>query len=416
MENEKIKEKIRFLEDELEQLKGNIPSDGKQNRLVAGFRRLNQFFSSYKALLTSLVAILSLVYVQMAFGLDPFESYRSTSTTKKLAEFYRQLGDKLIYNSEFEHAEMAYKSALTLQPNNTRAIYGLAKAQVFTPAGGQKYADKGIVDVKLDYLLSLFPEDADIYFLKCINAEYTDLNAARYWCEKAIKLNDKADSIYVELGYICQKELNFDCAITNYKKALELNPRSQMANNNIGSSELLRLNLQDSIYYLERADAISPRLATSVNLGEAYRYLGETSKAIEMHKYCASVANQEGIEKERIVRGQWIVVFLPYHKNDLETIKFYAQADTIENKRAIIHYALSIDYALQGDFTAASQEFENGMKNDKDNQYGYYFFNRCLSATKILNVSLGAKSWFKESNKRVCPNKEICSMVNTLDR
>ena len=399
MEYDQLKERIRLIEDDLEQVKQSIPND-KKNWLIIAFRQLNRFFSTYQALLTFIVALVTIVYVQIAYGLDPLESYRNTSTTKKLSDFYRNLGDNLVYRAEYSDAELAYKSALTLQPNNMQAVYGLAKAQVFTPNEGEKYTDKGIVDAKLDYLLSLFPEDADLYFLKCLNAESTDNKEAKSWCEKAIKLNEKTDAFYVELGYICHKELDLECAITNYKKALELNPQSQLANNNIGYTEFLRLNLQDSVKYLERANGISPRLSTLMNLGEVYRYLQNIEKAIALHKIGVDIVNEDGVEKDKIVGGIWIVNFLPYDKNDVETIKYYSQVSTIDEKKAMLHYALSIDYALHEDFKAASNEFEKAVSNDKGSQYGNYFINRCTSATRILSVSQNTKAWFKERMKK----------------
>ena len=416
MEKDQFKRRIQLVEDELEQLKKSISLNDKQNQLVVAFRQLNQFFSSHQALLTFVAAIITIIYVQLAYGLDPLENYRNTATTKKLSEFYRQLGDKLVYMSEYADAESAYKSALTLQPNNTPAVYGLAKAQVFTPNEGQKYTDKGIADAKLDYLLSLYPDDADLYFLKCLNAESSDNKEAKSWCEKAIKLNNKADAFYVELGYICQKELDLECAITNYKKALELNPQSQLANNNIGYTEFLRFNLKDSVKFLEQADRISPRLVTLMNLGEAHRYLGDIEKAIALHKIGVDIANEEGIEKEKIACCIWIVNFLPHDNNDVETIKYYSQVSTIGEKKAMLYYALSIDYALHGDFKAASDEFENALSNDKGNQYGNYFINRCLSATRILKVNQNTKTWFKEKYKRICTSNKICSMIEDLYR
>ena len=416
MENDQLKERIRLLQDELEQLKESISPNDKQNRLVVVFRQLNQYFSSYQALLTFVVALITIVYVQLAYGLDPLESYRNTATTKKLSEFYQRLGDQLVYMSEYADAESAYKSALTLQPNNTQAVYGLAKAQVFTPNEGQKYTDKGIADAKLDYLLSLYPDDADLYFLKCLNAESSDNKEAQSWCEKAIKLNKKADAFYVELGYLCHKELDLECAITNYRKALELNPQSQLANNNLGYTEFLRLNLKDSVRFLEQANRISPRLVTLMNLGEVHRYLGDIEKAIALHKIGVDIATEEGIEKEKIACCIWIVNFLPLDKNDVETTKYYSQVSTISEKKAMLYYALSIDYALQGDFKAASDEFENAISNDKGNQYGSYFINRCLSATRILEVNQNTRKWFKEKNKLVCKSNDVCSMIENLYR
>lgn len=418
MENEKIKEKLRFLEDELEQLKETVSPKSKTNRLVSGFRRINQWFSSYQALLTFTVAMLMILYIQMTFGLDPLESYRSTFTTRQLSKFYQELGDKLIYNSEYEEAERAYKSALTLEPNNSRAIYGLAKAQIFTPSEGQKYIDEETVNIKLDYLISRFPEDSDLYLLKCMNYESMNDDAAKTWCEKAIKLNDRLYAAYIELGYICQKGFDFDCAVNNYKKALESNPQSHITNHNLGSCELLQLNLQDAAEHLELANSISAHLETKLSLGEVYRYLGKTSEAINLHKYSVELASEKEVDKDYLVGGNWIVCYLPDHKGDSETIKIYDFAYSIENKRAIIYYALAIDYALQGDFIAASREFENGRKNDKANKYGDHFVNRSLSATRILNVNPTAKSWFKKYSKKVCSDKEVyrCGMIDNLYR
>jgi hypothetical protein len=89
---------------------------------------------------------------------------------------------------------------------------------------------------------------------------------------------------------------------------------------------------------------------------------------------------------------------------------------TIGEKKAMLYYALAIDYALHGDFKAASREFENAVSNDEGNRYGNYFINRCFSATRILKVSPNTKAWFKEKNKRVCTSNKVCSMIDGLYR
>lgn len=414
MDGQKPEEQIYPRLDELERQQKYIPQRIRKNYLLDWIRRLNQIFSTYQALLTFTVAILTLVYVQLVFGVDPFESYRNTSTTKKLSEFYREMGDRLVYNEEYSDAETAYKAALTLQPNNTGASYGLAKAQIFTPTEGRKYIDTGTVNIKLDYLLSHFPNDADLYYLKCLNLESMDDAAAKTWCEEALNVNNKLHAPHIVLGYICAKESDLKCALRNYMKAVELNPESHLANNNLGFTELLQLNLTDAAKHLEKANSISTDLETTLGLGEVYRYSGDISKATDMHKYCLNTINEKDVEKERLARGRWLINFLPHEKNDSEMIKLYAMASTIDEKKVMIHYALAIDYALQDNFKAASREFESGRKLDRDNVYGDYFVNRCFSAAKLLSPSSAARAWLRRSNKKVCSSKVVCEAVNNF--
>lgn len=46
---------------------------------------------------------------------------------KTLSEFHRELGDKLMADTQWEAAEDAYLTALEIDPNNLEAAYGIVK-------------------------------------------------------------------------------------------------------------------------------------------------------------------------------------------------------------------------------------------------------------------------------------------------
>lgn len=411
-------ESPKYVESDIEKVSEERSADEKTSTLVAGLRRANQLISTYQPLLTVVTALATLVFLQMNFGYGTLASYRDAAqareTNRRLTDFYRQLGDRLVNDQEYDEATAAYRSALSLQPADPGSNYGLAKAQIFKPKEGQRYSDPQLSRIKLDYLGSLFKDDADIEAIRC-EVDY-DLNdsSAETACKKSIALNPNLYFPYINLGFICLKQFDFDCAQQYFQKAVELRPNSADAKGNLGYSQLLQLNTEGAIARLEEAE----KLATSVDqhwaLGDAYRYSSQIDEAIDKHESGLWFLQQKDIEKEAVVGGRWLVVTMPISRSEDQTNGFHQYVATIEDKVIVLRYALTIDYALKGDFAAAQREFEKARKSDGRNDFGDYFVNRAAVAANVLKVSDKTKLWFKQRGKQACTREYYCKEVDAL--
>jgi len=420
MDQEDVNQKIQSLDAELKSLKEAVSSPDQTKTLGAALRRLNRFISTYQPLLTVLTAIVTLVFLQMNFGFGTWAGYRAASKAKdanaKVATFYRQLGDHLVYEAQYDDAAVAYKSALALQPNDAQAIYGLTKAQTFNLPAGQKYNDIQLVLTKINYLTS-FNNDADVEFLKCqtfLSFEETQVEAEAS-CKRALELNPRLYVAHVDLGYLCVKRGDFECAKDHYRQALEINPDRAETNGSLGTCELLELKPEAAKPLLEKAVKLSQNVSHMLDLGEGYRYLKDLDKAIKIHTGAKAIIEEQDIEKEPIARNDWFINAMPMRQDDTKTKVAYFIVHDITIKRAVVAYALAVDYALQEDFVAAQTEIESAKKNDPANGFGDYFVNRACSAANILTVDAKIRLWLKEKSKQTC-SKKVCGVIDTLFR
>ena len=92
-------------------------------------------------------------------------------------------------------------NAQKIDLDDTAATMGIVKAQVFKPSAGEKYSVPEVVDAKLNYLLSQYPNDDQLLFLKGVRVQDEDADEAIGWCEKAIAINLNSVGSYVNLGF-----------------------------------------------------------------------------------------------------------------------------------------------------------------------------------------------------------------------
>lgn len=401
MEKMQLLKRLHRLEEEIQLFKEDLAPTTKRNKFITGFQKLGKFIISNWILLSFIVAVATAVYVKFVFDVDYFENYRNISTTQKLSDFYRQLGERMMACSEWKAAEDAYRSALEINQNNIRATYGVLKARVFQPLEGEKYYAPEVVDVKLDYLLSSFPDDYEIYFLKALRYQAQGYNKdAMSWYKKTIDKAPKFTGSYLNLGYIhmgsydAEKNtwhVDMDKATSNFKKAVELDPNYPLANNNLGFCYIINGNFEEAVKHLLKSYSVSPHLLTALNLGDAYRYSGDFNSALIWHKHALDIIKEPGIEKERYMGGNWKYNYMPLEPGDLETIKNYVIVSTIDEKKAFVYYALSFDYVLVENFDAANEQLEVALQLDKNRQYRSLFRYRIRSIENFLEINDNVK-------------------------
>lgn len=386
--------RIAALEEELANIKSLVAPTQSRSRLLQYPRGLAKFLLSYWVLLSFAVAFGTVVYVKYAFDIDYFEQYRNQSTTKRLSEMYRQLGDRMLSRLEWESAVSAYREALQIDHNNAAATSGLVKAQVLLPEAPQKLVAPEVIDVKLQHLDELFPNDYQVLFLKAIRSwEVGDYESAQKLLLQSIEANPNFSGAYLQLGYMAQNQFDLEAAIENYDKALKLDPQSPNASNNLGFMNLLSGRYEEAVKYLSRSDSISPRFLTAINLGDAYRYMGDQVRATQVHEAALQNA-MRAADSDRYFGEEWTYNFMPVADGDTQTIKRYIWARTRDQKLAIGHFALALDHAMARKFSDANSELDDALRLERRGPYREFYVNKIAFLQRFPKLDDRTKEWF----------------------
>jgi tetratricopeptide (TPR) repeat protein len=418
MENDEIVKRLAGLEKELASIRALVSPARPGNHVVEHLRGAARFLLTYWVLLSFLFAGATVIYVKYKHDIDYFEQYQNQATRKDLAEFYRQLGDRMLARAEWESATSAYQEALKINPHNKDASINLAKAQVFSPHSDHKYVAPEVIDVKLQYLEALYPNDYIVTFLKGIRLmNMGEFDAAWIALKRSIEIHrerqedvarqQESETIpafpgaYVHLGYIAQNRSDLDAAIEYNRKALELDPEFPQALNNLGFLYLLSARYPEAIEHLSYADRISPNLLTGINLGDAYRYQGNYQRARDIHFSVLRNAINLADDYERYLGGEWTYNYMPLSDGDTETIKNRIWVFTQEQKLAIAHFALALDNAMNGDVTAANRELDEAVQLEGRRHYRAFYANKIAFLQRFPKTGDRSQAWLREQRAKL---------------
>ena len=398
--NGAIISRIAGLEEELASIKSQVALTQPRSRLLHYFRRFARFIQSYWVLLSFAFAAATALYVRYAFDIDYFGQYRDQSTTKRLSELYRELGDRMLARTEWQAAANAYSRAIQINPHNALATSSLVKAEVFLPDVQEKFAAPEVIDVKLQYLEELFPNDFMVLFLKGARSWQTgDFKAAQNSLTQSIASNPNFAGGYLQLGYIDTLLFDLDGALTNYGKAFTLDPQNAKAHNNLGYTLLLFDRYQEAIEHFSRANSISPNFLSSINLGDAYRYMGDPDRASQVH--AATIQYVSSAEDNRDIESEWTYNFMPLAKGDRETIKYYVFARTRDQKLAIAYFALGLDYAMAGHISEANKQLDTAVRLEGQLAYKQFYANKIAYMERLPNLDDRIEKWLAERRAKL---------------
>jgi tetratricopeptide (TPR) repeat protein len=366
---------------------------GFWRRIQASIR----FLLAYWVLGSFLVTVLIAVYVKHEYKVDYLESYKNIGQMKQLSNFYKEMGDRMMAKSEWQAAEQAYRAALHLNPNNMNATYGVVKAQVFQPIEGERYYPGEVVDSKLVYLDKIIPGDEQVYFLKSVRLHDMQKDGdAESELVQCINKYPESFVSHFNLGYIHQSQFRISEAVINYSKAVQLDANSAFARDALGFALMLSLNFPKAIEELMTSNRISPMMVTQINLGDAYRYSESYENARMVHQFVIDQVEKEEAPELRYVGSEWLYNFMPLYPGDVQTIKARVQVNSLEQKKAIAHFALSIDLALLTKFGKATKEFDAALKLERSWYYRQFFQNKMLSVENLMHPPDDVKAWLKQ--------------------
>src|SRR5258708_14976999 len=399
MDENAVAERLNRLEEGLRSLQKASAAEKPSDAVATKFQKFCQFVLRNGILLSFVVAMFTAVYVKFAFGVDYLREYRSIKTKHDLSDLYARMGDILLGRGAWDAAEDAYRNAQQINPDSLAATRGMVKAQVFKPPVGEKYYIPEVVDAKLDYLLSLYPDDDQLLVLKGTRYEdQGDDKDAIAWFQKAVDKNPKSLGGYTSLGfhYLGRKYFDVDLAIKNLEKAVELDPYFPVANLNLGYAYILTFNSNEALQHLNKSYQTSPKWSAAYSLGEAYRYAGDLRMAAEWHQIALRGLTDSHSDQDPFVEqteSTWN--YMPLTRQDRETLKYIVTVYSMEEKKAFTYYATSLDLALENEFDKANTNFEAAVKLDGERRYSVYFARTIHSVANLCNPNAAAKQWLE---------------------
>jgi tetratricopeptide (TPR) repeat protein len=299
-------------------------------------------------------------------------------------------GKQFLYYERYESAQSAFEKTLNANPNNIEAVYWLGQTMIHRrdtrdTAGAKALYQKmlvtngnaplllaGMGHIELLYgnktdsrqrfetAISLTKEK-DINVLNAvayanIDAKGGDLNYAIQKLVTATQIKRFNDpQTYILLGDAYRRQLDGGNAVTNYQKALGLNPKLAEAQMKIGIIYLTQNNREYFLPAFEAAVTIDPAYAPGYEQLFLYWYLRDVNKASAyLDKYAAN--SDQGPELEYMKAGMlYVSGKVPEARTRAQQL--IGQYGANVNPRMYRLVAYSSDSL--GDYTAAREAMSN---------------------------------------------------------
>jgi tetratricopeptide (TPR) repeat protein len=209
---------------------------------------------------------------------------------------------------------------------------------------------------------------------------------------KSLKLDPDFAPVHVNLGYIYMGTLDLPAAIAHFERAVRIDPTHPTANNNLGFTTLIHGDFAKAITYLSKAYERHNYLLVTINLGDAHRYAGNIERALQLHMEALEGIRTRGSDPEYMTRD-WRYNYMPLRTGDTETIMNSILVSSKDQKLATVHFALSFDLALNGDFGAAQHSFDTALGLAGSREFRCFFANKIAAIDRFLQAQPRTAQW-----------------------
>lgn len=129
----------------------------------------------------------------------------------KNAETYEGAGKVYYYYGDLDNAKKCFQEAIKLEPKNSELYIKLVQSEIVNP----------VVIEQCNEYLKKFPNEYQFYILKMDAMLDMGENIDKSEIEKMLKIGNRMEEIYNEIGCICFYNKDYQKAIENYGKAIE---------------------------------------------------------------------------------------------------------------------------------------------------------------------------------------------------
>jgi tetratricopeptide (TPR) repeat protein len=166
---------------------------------------------------------------------------------------------------------------------------------------------------------------------------------------------------HINLGTALVQEGRMDEAITQFQKALAINPNDEKAHNNLGNILLQMGRVDEAILHFQKALQISPDLAAAhLNLGNALMIKGRVDEAIAHFQHVLQIKSDNADARNNL--GNLLLKMGRVN----EAITQFQQALKIKPDYADAHYNLAIALWQEGRADEAIAHYQNALQISPD--------------------------------------------------
>jgi tetratricopeptide (TPR) repeat protein len=181
--------------------------------------------------------------------------------------------------------------------------------------------------------------------------------------EKAIQLNPNFPHAYHNLGHIYQIIGKQDLAITYYEKAIKLNPKLWQTRSNLAEVYVYKGLYDNALKELTAADAINPNNPDiNHNIGHAYQKKEDFDSAMNYYNKVLSL-NPKFVQT---LENIGVIYFIKKYYS--MAVKYFKNAIELSPENSKLYASIGIVYLRSGDLSMAQKSFEKSLSINPNEQ------------------------------------------------
>jgi tetratricopeptide (TPR) repeat protein len=309
------------------------------------------------------------------------------SDKKELVKTYFEYGEDCLAQFDIELAQEAFQRVLDYEPNHAGAKFGMEIIEFWTPSTSEGLVTNEMQQMRLSVLLRRAPQSIPLLLMKSnLEWEANEQESAIQIAEEALKINPNTATTLLQLGYYWHSKGDLDTAMSYYQKSLAANPKFALGHTNLGYVYHIRRDFSSAVFHMDKAARLNYNLLTLIYLGDEYRYLGNFSQALAIHKNAEQFLETQKEVPQRFYLGEWLVNYMPLIGQE-DLIHSHVFARSPDEKNSFLYFSLALDMIFSGNETAADAYFEKVKALDPIKNYYNYFSNILESNFEELKVT-----------------------------
>lgn len=298
----------------------------------------------------------------IAAAKQDFEAAKEISGSSP--DVYNNLASLAKVQNKADEAIGFYENALAIDSTNQAALSGLIELYARQNELGKAHA-------RLDQLLTSYPNDASLHYLKAQVYGYEhNPTAAEAELRKTLELNSNYIAAYSALGALFVNTKQEDRAIAEYRKLLELRPDNSTAYTLIGMLEDARKNYAAAAESYRKAIEKNPNaLIAANNLAWSYAVHKELNGNLdEAVRLAQGVVQQSPNIAGFVDTLGWVYYQKGLHAAAVDQLQKAVSLDEQAAKNANVspspnyRYHLAMALKAKGDSGAARRELEIALR------------------------------------------------------
>ncbi|MDM7924282.1 MAG: tetratricopeptide repeat protein [Pyrinomonadaceae bacterium] len=284
---------------------------------------------------------------------DPALKQINTMPREEASKLFAGVGEYYMDRSEFDQAIDVFRESINLDSTNAKAKAGLSEALALK--GNELLAQDSQPLAKTFYeeALTYNPKNAPAYFgLAEIASEAGDDDAASANYERSLEFDKELTEIYIPLGILYYRKGNIAKADQLLTNAVAIDPKDATAQHFVGLVRLQQNRELDAARAFDAAKTLNPANAESFYYsGETQMRLNNNNGAIEDFK--------KAIDVRKDYFEAWYGLGSAYFEleNYKEAVAAFEQAKRLRNTNPEVVANLGDAYRQLGDYNQAESNY-----------------------------------------------------------